>query len=86
MRAEGTPPVCSQRVVYKEREKKRPYWGGCNGSDLDARSGGEECEEECARTMRAVECPPIRSAMKGGKMRERCTIGKISTFFLKGEK
>jgi hypothetical protein len=28
---------------------------------------GEECMEECARTMRAVECPPIRSMRKEEK-------------------
>ena len=55
---------CGRFGARPTRGLRRPSLDARNGNDLSAQLKGEEWEEECARIMRGVECPPVQSLRK----------------------
>lgn len=58
-------------VLAQRAASEGPGWMRAMETTSMPDLSGEKCKEECARTMRAVECLPVWSAREGEKRAER---------------
>ena len=54
-------------VLAQRATSEGPRWMRARETTSMPNRSREECMEKCARTMRAVECPPVRSAWESVK-------------------